>query len=96
MKSKAIERPSVEIDGLVQSVERKIVENGDSVFQKCHANFRKLYALFCITAKLSYHNVDFRMLTGAPKSQRMASKLTFQFLETCNKDGDELSITSHE
>jgi hypothetical protein len=57
LKSKAIERPSVASDGLVQSVDRKIVEDGDSVFQKFRANFHKLYALFCVTAKLSYHNV---------------------------------------
>jgi hypothetical protein len=85
MKSEVVRTPSVMSDDLFQSVDQKICERRrfTSQFQNFHVNFHNFHALFStrLSVRLGHHKFCARwvpkMLTGAHKTQRMASALTF-------------------
>jgi hypothetical protein len=79
MKSEVVGRPSVISDDLVQSERRHFtISQFSCEFPKFHARIL-LYEI--ITVRLGYHKFSARgvpkMLTGAHKTQRIASALTF-------------------
>jgi hypothetical protein len=75
---------------LFKVLTKKCVKDSASQFQKFRVNFHKLHAQFS-TVRLGYYKFWARwvlkMLTGAHKTQRMASALSF--LEQNHEDGDE-------
>jgi hypothetical protein len=87
-------QPSVVNDDLVQTVNKKIIENWHFTISELSFEFPHISrTILCkiVTHKLGYHKFCARwvpkMLTDAHKMQRMASALTF--LERYCKDGNE-------
>jgi hypothetical protein len=85
--------PSVVSDDLVQSVDQKICERRRFKISKLSCEFPQVSHTLLhvvITVRLGYHKFCAKwvpkMLTGAHKTQRMASALTF--LERYHRDGD--------
>jgi hypothetical protein len=84
MKSEVVDRPSVVSNDRVQSVDYKICERRRFIISEVSCEFPQisctvLYEI--ITLRLGYHKFCARwvpkMLTGAHKTQGMASALTF-------------------
>jgi hypothetical protein len=84
MKSELVGWPSVVCDDLVQSVDQKICERRPLTISDLSSEFPQisrtvLYEI--ITVRLGYHKFCARwvpkMITGAHKTQRVASALTF-------------------
>jgi hypothetical protein len=94
-------RPSVVSNNLVQSVEQKIGEKRGFIISELACEFPQISRTLLyetVTVKLGYHKFFPRwvpnMLTGAHKTQTMASALTP--LKRYHKHGDNFSITVYE
>jgi hypothetical protein len=93
MKSDVVGRRYVVNDGLFKVLTKNFAKEGASQFQNFLCEFPQILCtvLYIIVVRLGYHQFCTRwlqnMLTGARKTQRMASALTF--LERYYKDGDE-------
>jgi hypothetical protein len=101
MKSEVVGRPSVVSDNHVQSVDQKISVRLRFTISELSCEFPQisrnlLYEI--IIATLGYHKFcarrDPKMLTGAHKTQRLASVLTS--LNDTTKMAMNFSITSYE
>jgi hypothetical protein len=96
VKSEVVGRPSLMSDDLVQSVDQKLCERQRFTIPELSCEFPQISRTLVyeiITVMLGCHykfcaRLVSKMLTGAHKTQRLTSALTF--LERYHKAGDEL------
>jgi oligoribonuclease (3'-5' exoribonuclease) len=101
IKREVLGRPSVVNNDFVQSVDQEICERRRFIISEHLCEFPQILRIFLykmITVRIRYHKFCARWVpkvsTGAEKTQRMASVLSFS--ERYHEVGDEFSITFYE